>query len=135
MTNSSTRLLYVLDLSPSMQDRLRPHRNSQSSVDPLSVNLQPPPNETEVEKAARLEAAREAVRVSRSIDAGLVESKRAMERKKRAVKILLLGSWPAAAPMHPCIQRLWRFHYRAIGIREGQTRVIISLRIAHPIHS
>ncbi|KAJ7127887.1 G-protein alpha subunit [Mycena epipterygia] len=74
-----------------MQDLLRPQRNSESSVDPLNVNLQPPPNETEVEKAARLEAAREAVRVSRSIDAGLVESKRAMERKKRAVKILLLG--------------------------------------------
>ncbi|KAJ7229568.1 G-protein alpha subunit [Mycena haematopus] len=67
------------------------HRTSNSSFDPLNVSLQPPPNETEEEKAVRLEAAREATRVSRSIDVGLVESKKALDRKKRAVKILLLG--------------------------------------------
>ncbi|KAJ7932958.1 G-protein alpha subunit [Mycena leptocephala] len=51
-----------------MPERLRVHRNSGSSFDPLNVNLQPPPNETEEEKA----------------------SKKALERKRRAVKILLL---------------------------------------------
>ncbi|KAJ6510993.1 G-protein alpha subunit [Mycena sanguinolenta] len=73
-----------------MPDR-RVQRTSNSSFDPLSVPLQPPANETEEEKATRLEAAREATRVSRSIDVGLVESKKALEKKKRAVKILLLG--------------------------------------------
>ncbi|KAJ7753595.1 G-protein alpha subunit [Mycena maculata] len=74
-----------------MPDRFKASRSSESSFDPLSVGLQPPPNETEEEKEVRLAAAREAVRVSRTIDVGLVESKKAMERKKRAVKILLLG--------------------------------------------
>ncbi|KAJ7633789.1 G-alpha-domain-containing protein [Mycena polygramma] len=66
-------------------------RHSASSFDPLNAGLAPPANENEEERAARLEAAREATRVSRAIDAGLAETKRAMERKKRAVKILLLG--------------------------------------------
>ncbi|KAJ6455273.1 G-alpha-domain-containing protein [Mycena vitilis] len=66
-------------------------RHSASSFDPLNAGLAPPANESEEERAARLEAAREATRVSRAIDAGLAEAKRAMERKKRAVKILLLG--------------------------------------------
>ncbi|KAF7358533.1 G-protein alpha subunit [Mycena venus] len=69
----------------------KPQRTSNSSFDPLAINLQPPPNETEEEKAVRLEAAKEATRVSRTIDAGLAESKKLLERKKRAVKILLLG--------------------------------------------
>ncbi|KAF7349070.1 G-protein alpha subunit [Mycena venus] len=64
-------------------------RTSNSYFDPLTI--QPPPNETEEEKAARLEVQKEAIRVSRTIDAGLAESKRALERKKHAVKILLLG--------------------------------------------
>ncbi|KAF7340693.1 G-protein alpha subunit [Mycena sanguinolenta] len=50
-----------------MPDR-RVQRTSNSSFDPLSIPLQPPANESEDEKAARLEAAREATRVSRSID-------------------------------------------------------------------
>ncbi|KAJ6517144.1 G-protein alpha subunit [Mycena vulgaris] len=66
-------------------------RTSVSSYDPFNAGLLPPANETEEEKAVRLEAAREAIRVSRTIDVGLAESKKAMERKKRAVKILLLG--------------------------------------------
>ncbi|KAJ7040577.1 G-protein alpha subunit [Mycena alexandri] len=74
-----------------MPDRLRSQRTSLGSIDPLNIGLQPPPNETEEEKVARLEAAREATRVSRTIDVGLAESKKALERKKRAVKILLLG--------------------------------------------
>ncbi|KAJ7758012.1 G-protein alpha subunit [Mycena metata] len=70
---------------------MRSHRASLGSIDPLNIPLQPPPNETEEEKVARLEAAREATRISRTIDVGLAESKKALDRKKRAVKILLLG--------------------------------------------
>jgi hypothetical protein len=89
-----------------MPERLRVHRNSGSSFDPLNVNLQPPPNETEEEKAVRLEAAREATRVSRAIDVGLVESKKALERKRRAVKILLLGQSGSGASMYSEAKRL-----------------------------
>ncbi|KAJ6535107.1 G-protein alpha subunit [Mycena capillaripes] len=74
-----------------MPDLMKANRNSSSSFDPLNAGLQPPPNETEEEKIARLEAALKATRVSRAIDVGLAESKKALERKKRAVKILLLG--------------------------------------------
>ncbi|KAF7309114.1 hypothetical protein MKEN_01113500 [Mycena kentingensis (nom. inval.)] len=66
-------------------------RASSSSFDPLTVAIRPPQNETEEERQARMDAAREATRVSRAIDAGLAENRRALERKKRAVKILLLG--------------------------------------------
>ncbi|KAF8190673.1 G-protein alpha subunit [Mycena galopus ATCC 62051] len=69
----------------------RSHRTSNSSFDPFASGLQPPPNETEEDKAVRLKAAQTAIQVSRTIDAGLAESKKALEKKKRAVKILLLG--------------------------------------------
>jgi guanine nucleotide-binding protein subunit alpha len=88
MTNKS---IPRLSLSPSIMPDRRSQRTSNSSFDPLNINLQPPANETEEQKAVRLEAALEATRVSRTIDAGLAESKKALERKKRAVKILLLG--------------------------------------------
>ncbi|KAJ6632254.1 G-protein alpha subunit [Mycena sp. CBHHK59/15] len=78
-------------MSSTMPGRLSTSQNSQGSVDPLNAGLQPPADETEQQKAARLEAAREATRVSRTIDAGLAESKKALDKKKRAVKILLLG--------------------------------------------
>ncbi|KAJ7101446.1 G-protein alpha subunit [Mycena belliarum] len=66
-------------------------RGSQASYDPLAASLAPPADESDEARAARMEAAREAVRVSRGIDAGIADSRRALERKKRAVKILLLG--------------------------------------------
>ncbi|KAF7307916.1 G-protein alpha subunit [Mycena kentingensis (nom. inval.)] len=66
-------------------------RHSGSSFDPLSIPLRPPPNETEEDKLVRLEAAKEATRVSKAIDVGLLEAKKLLDRKKRAVKILLLG--------------------------------------------
>ena len=62
-----------------------------AAPDPFSTLLTPPPGESDAQKAARLDAAREAVRVSKGIDAGLAETRRMLERKKRAVKILLLG--------------------------------------------
>lgn len=59
--------------------------------DTFSLRLQPPANETVAERSERLTLAREAQKVSRQIDQTIAESKKALERKKRAVKILLLG--------------------------------------------
>ena len=50
------------------------------------------PNETEEEAQARLRDLQEAQRVSKEIDHSLVESKKAMEKRRRGVKILLLGA-------------------------------------------
>ncbi|KAJ7800514.1 G-protein alpha subunit [Mycena olivaceomarginata] len=106
MTNKS---IPQLSLSPSIMPDRRSQRTSNSSFDPLNINLQPPANETEEQKAVRLEAALEATRVSRTIDAGLAESKKALERKKRAVKILLLDFRLAFTPKYFENERLvWK---------------------------
>ena len=59
--------------------------------DPLTKALQPHPDETEEERLHRLESAKAAVKVSREIDAEILESKKSLEQKNKAIKILLLG--------------------------------------------
>ncbi|KAK7055482.1 guanine nucleotide binding protein, alpha subunit [Favolaschia claudopus] len=58
--------------------------------DPLAVLLAPPPNETPSQREARERAESEAKRVSDEIDAQL-RKERDSERKKKPVKLLLLG--------------------------------------------
>jgi len=59
--------------------------------DPLSLALQPPPDESPEQRAHREQQQREAQRVSLEIDEGIQEAKKAYDRRKKAVKILLLG--------------------------------------------
>lgn len=59
--------------------------------DPLSRALMPPKDESPEDRARRLHAMQEATRVSREIDESLQESRRAMEKRKKAIKVLLLG--------------------------------------------
>jgi len=59
--------------------------------DPLTVALLPPPGETDEERTRRLESIQVAQKVSREIDAEILESKKLFEKKNKAVKILLLG--------------------------------------------
>lgn len=59
--------------------------------DPLSQALQPPPDESEEQRLQRQQAQLEAEQVSRKIDEDLQEEKKAYEKRKKAVKILLLG--------------------------------------------
>ena len=59
--------------------------------DPLAKVLQPPPDETPDQRARRELEQREATRVSLEIDEGIQEDRKAYERRKKAVKILLLG--------------------------------------------
>jgi guanine nucleotide-binding protein alpha-1 subunit len=60
--------------------------------DPLAKVLQPPPNESPEERVRREQQQREATRVSLQIDEGIQEAKKAYDRRKRAVKVLLLGA-------------------------------------------
>jgi hypothetical protein len=60
--------------------------------DAWSNIFKPPPNETAEEKRERLMFQQEAQRISREIDESILESKKLLEKKKKAVKVLLLGT-------------------------------------------
>ena len=52
----------------------------------------PPPDETDFDKSARMEAEREAKRVSETIDRALEAERQALRKKQKVeIKILLLG--------------------------------------------
>lgn len=59
--------------------------------DPLAKALLPPPNETPSEREKRVQAQCEALRVSKEIDERLLESKKILDSRKKATKVLLLG--------------------------------------------
>lgn len=59
--------------------------------DPLSVALAPPPDETDEQRARRVAAEEAARRVSEEIDEQLRVERAAMKKKKRPIKVLLLG--------------------------------------------
>ncbi|OSC97274.1 G-protein alpha subunit [Trametes coccinea BRFM310] len=65
--------------------------NAPDPDDPLARALQPPIDETPEERAARIRQMEEAQRVSREIDEEIAIARRAYDRRKRAIKILLLG--------------------------------------------
>jgi guanine nucleotide-binding protein alpha-1 subunit len=59
--------------------------------DPLSQALMPPEDESPEDRALRMEKQQEATRISREIDESIQESKKAYEKRKKAIKVLLLG--------------------------------------------
>lgn len=65
--------------------------DSSSADDPLSRALQPPPDESPDDRALRIQRQQDAQRVSSEIDESIQESKKAFDRRKKAIKILLLG--------------------------------------------
>ena len=70
--------------------------------DPLTRALLPDPGESEEERIHRIEKFNEAQKVSREIDAEILESKKTFEKKNKAIKILLLGkSSTVARAEHP----------------------------------
>ena len=79
----------------------RPFQANHASTDddPLEKVLQPPPDESPAERARREQEQREAQRVSLEIDEGIQEAKKLYDRRKKAVKILLLGASLAALPV------------------------------------
>ncbi|KIJ60895.1 hypothetical protein HYDPIDRAFT_97696 [Hydnomerulius pinastri MD-312] len=62
-----------------------------SSDDPFALALAPPPNETAVEKDARERAEADARKVSDAIDEQIRQERTALKKKKKPVKVLLLG--------------------------------------------
>ena len=67
-----------------------------TSDDPLDEALRPPPDETPAERDLRLEREAEAKRISLAIDAS-IKAERQARRKKRIVRLLLLGQSESGA--------------------------------------
>lgn len=61
------------------------------SDDPLARALQPPPDESPDQRELREQMQREASRISSEIDDDIQEARKVYERRKKAIKILLLG--------------------------------------------
>ena len=59
--------------------------------DPLAKALQPPLDEPPEPRALRLRQLEDAARVSREIDEEIAQAKKVYDRRKKAIKILLLG--------------------------------------------
>lgn len=68
----------------------------QADDDPLSLALQPPPNETPDQRESRLQAEAIARRISNDIDEELKQEKAAL-KKRPPVKVLLLGQSESGA--------------------------------------
>lgn len=97
-----------------------------SHDDPLARALQPPPDESPDERAIREQKQREATRISHEIDEDIQESRKAFERRKKAIKILLLGACPLCLPsrsLRPPVPlvpnvNICLFHHRSSRIRQ-----------------
>lgn len=66
-------------------------RSSIESIDPLTLACAPPADETPEEREVRLYQEAEAKRVSDAIDDELKAERAELRKKKRIVKVLLLG--------------------------------------------
>lgn len=68
--------------------------------DPLALAIAPPPNETLEQRHAREIAEAEARRISDEIDEQLKREREGDKRRKKPVKLLLLGT-PPNSHLHP----------------------------------
>ena len=69
--------------------------------DPLAALTAPPPDESPAQRAQREHAEAEAKRVSDEIDEMLRTERLASRRRRRPVKVLLLGQSESGAPSLP----------------------------------
>lgn len=74
--------------------------------DPLTKAMAPPPDETEQQKLLRLKEEAEARRISDEIDEQIKEEKAAMKKRKKPIKVLLLGQSESGQSTVFAFQRL-----------------------------
>ncbi|KAG6895728.1 hypothetical protein C0992_012998 [Termitomyces sp. T32_za158] len=107
-----------------------------STSDPLDAALRPPANETPEEREQRVAREEEASRVSQAIDASIKAEKQA-RKKKRLVRLLLLGQSDARQPVRATDGRLAEFQrlYTPTAFREERIlwRAVIQLNIVRSI--
>ena len=80
---------------------MRAVSNLRRVADPFAAALMPPPEETEDERAERLHEQAEAARISREIDESLQETKKLVEKRRKATKVLLLGTFIPLTTCNP----------------------------------
>lgn len=68
-------------------------RSLDALENPFVGPIRPPANETSAQRSERARALQDAQARSRKIDDDLQETKRYLERRKKALKILLLGAF------------------------------------------
>lgn len=66
---------------------------SLEDIDPLTLAIAPPPDETPEQRQIREAAEAEAKRVSDEIDEQIRKERESDKRKRKPVKLLLLGQW------------------------------------------
>ncbi|KAF9527409.1 G-protein alpha subunit-domain-containing protein [Crepidotus variabilis] len=101
--------------------------------DPLDILLLPPPDETPTERTLRLDREAEAKRVSLAIDAS-IKAERAASRKKRIVRLLLLGQ--SESGKSTTLRQFQRL-YTPTAFREERIlwRAVIQLNIVRSIRT
>lgn len=67
--------------------------SERGEVNPFLMKPQIPPDETEAERSIRIREMQDAQKISRKIDDYILEHKKALDRRKKAAKILLLGAF------------------------------------------
>jgi hypothetical protein len=101
-TTRSLRRLLLLPSFHFMKAKDKVKVASFPSANPFTTKWSgAPPNETEEEAQVRVKLMQEAVRVSKEIDQSLNEARKAIEKKKKAFKVLLLGMLHFAVDLTP----------------------------------
>lgn len=88
------------NLKASQLKAFPPDKMGVVDFDPFAVFIQPPPNETPAERAARELREAEEKRVSDRIDEQLKLEKAAFKKQKSIVKVLLLGQSESGASIY-----------------------------------
>ncbi|CDO74902.1 hypothetical protein BN946_scf184988.g9 [Trametes cinnabarina] len=101
-------------------------------VDPFSLLLRPPVNETEHERIARLQREADAKRVSDSIDEQLKADRERMRKSKQDIRLLLLGQ---AESGKSTLQKQFQLLYNpsALEAERISWRTVVYFNIARPI--
>ncbi|KAG6853072.1 hypothetical protein C0991_007064 [Blastosporella zonata] len=101
-------------------------------VDPLAKVLEPPPDETPMERDARLSAAAKAKQISEEIDEELEREKTAESKGVKALKMLLLGqSESGKSTTLKNLQLL--YDPKTFGEERALWRAVIQLNVVHSV--
>jgi hypothetical protein len=76
-------------------------KRSLEDIDPLTLAIAPPPDETPEQRQIREAAEAEAKRVSDEIDEQIRKERELDKKKKKPMKLLLLGEYPLNSESDP----------------------------------
>ncbi|KAG8215659.1 G-protein alpha subunit [Butyriboletus roseoflavus] len=92
--------------------------------DAWSAIFKPPQNESERDKQERIARQHEALRISKEIDDGIEKSKKQLEKRKKAIKVLLLG------PSQSLFSHLARPHPSTGQAESGKSTMLRNFQLA-----